>query len=77
MMDRVPAEIKRMIAFELRNCDEDLHGPLDIKRFRLVNKQFSIIGAEYLLKEIHLTFETPRALSDCEQSLNAQSTSKM
>ena len=57
MMNRVPAEIKRMIAFELRNCDENPHGPRHIKRFRLVNKQFSVIGAEYLLREIHLTFQ--------------------
>lgn len=57
-MDRVPAEIKRMIAFELRNCDENPDGPCDIKQFRLVNKQFSAIGAEYLLREIHLTFQT-------------------
>lgn len=58
MMNRVPVEIKRMIAFELRNCDENPHGPRHIKQFRLVNKQFSVIGAEYLLQEIHLTFRT-------------------
>lgn len=57
MMNRVPVEIKRMIAFELRNSDENPHGPRHIKRFRLVNKQFSVIGAEYLLREIHLTFQ--------------------
>ncbi len=57
-MDSLPVEIKRFIAFYLRNCDESPHGPCDIKNFRLVNKEFSAIGAEYLLPEIHLTFQT-------------------
>ena len=47
-----------MIAFNLRNCDENPDGPRHIKRFRLVNKEFSDVGAEYLLREIHLTFQT-------------------
>ena len=51
-------EIKRMIAFLLRNCDENPNGPRDIKHFRLVNREFSIIGAEFLLPVIHLTFQT-------------------
>ena len=57
-MSSSPAEIKRMIAFHLRNCEENPDGPCDIKRFRLVNKEFSAIGAEFLLPVIHLTFQT-------------------
>ena len=57
-MSSSPAEIKRMIAFHLRNCEENPNGPSDIKRLRLVNKEFSVIGAEFLLPVIHLTFQT-------------------
>ena len=57
-MSSSPAEIKRMIAFHLRNCEENPDGPCDIKRLRLVNKEFSVIGAEFLLPVIHLTFQT-------------------
>lgn len=46
-----------MVAFNLRNCDENPYGPRDIKQLRLVNRVFSIIGAEFLLPEIHLTFQ--------------------
>ena len=53
-----PAEIKRMIAFHLRNCEENPNGPSDIKHLRLVNKEFSVIGAEFLLPVIYLTFRT-------------------
>ena len=51
-------EIKRLIAFKLRNCDENPHGPRDIKTFRLVSTEFSAIGAEFLLPVIHLTFQS-------------------
>ena len=47
-----------MIAFHLRNCEENPDGPRDIKWLRLVNKAFSVIGAEFLLPVIHLTFQT-------------------
>ena len=47
-----------MIAFHLRNCEENPDGPRDIKCLRLVNKEFSVIGAEFLLPTIHLTFQT-------------------
>ena len=57
-MNRCPPEIKRSIAFHLRNHDDNLDGPRDIKSFRLVNKEFSDIGAEFLLPVIHLTFQT-------------------
>ena len=57
-MSSSPAEIKRMIAFHLRDCKENPDGPRDIKSFRLVNKEFSAIGAEFLLPVIHLTFQT-------------------
>ena len=57
-MSSSPTEIKRIIAFHLRNCEEDPDGPCHIKRFRLVNKEFSVIGAEFLLPVIHLTFQT-------------------
>ena len=57
-MSSTPAEIKRMIAFHLRNCEENPDGPCDIKCLRLVNKEFAVIGAEFLLPVIHLTFQT-------------------
>lgn len=57
-MSRFPAEIKYMIAFNLRNCDQNPHGPRDIKQFRLVSTEFSAIGAAYLLPVIHLTFQS-------------------
>ena len=47
-----------MIAFNLRNCDQNPHGPRDIKQFRLVSTEFSAIGAAYLLPVIHLTFQS-------------------
>ena len=54
----MPAEIKHMIAFHLRNCEENPNGPCDIKSLRLVDKEFAIVGAEFLLPVIHLTFQT-------------------
>ena len=57
-MDSLPTELKCLIAFHLRNCDVNPHGPRDIKQFRLVNKAFSIAGAKYLLPEIYLTFQS-------------------
>ncbi len=57
-MDSLPMELKCQIAFYLRNCDANPHGPRDIKQFRLVNKDFSIAGAKYLLPEIYLTFQS-------------------
>lgn len=57
-MDSLPPEIKRLVAFYLRNCDANPRGPWDIKQLRLVNKSFSIIGAEYLLPDIYLTFQS-------------------
>ena len=54
----MPAEIKHMIAFHLRNCEENPNGPRDIMNLRLVNKEFAIVGAEYLLPVFHLTFQT-------------------
>ena len=47
-----------MIAFNLRNCDQNPHGPRDIKQFRLVSTEFAAIGASYLLPVIHLTFQS-------------------
>ncbi len=57
-MDSLPTELKCLIAFHLRNCDDNPYGPRDIKQFRLVNKAFSIAGAEYLFPEIYLTFQS-------------------
>ncbi|KAF6232649.1 hypothetical protein HO173_009088 [Letharia columbiana] len=57
-MNDLPIEVKCMIAFNLRNCDANPHGPRDIKQLRLINKAFSDAGAEHLLPEIHLTFQS-------------------
>ena len=57
-MNNIPVEVIRMIASCLRNCPENPDGPRGIKQFRLVDRHFSVIGAEYLLSEIHLTFQS-------------------
>ena len=68
-MDSLPPEIKRMVVFYLRNCDADPSGPWDIKQLRLVNRTFSIIGAEYLLPDIYLAFQSQsfRRLKDISE----------
>ena len=67
-MDHIPAEIKRMIAFDLLSDDPADGGIIHIKQLRLVNKAYAIVAAEPLFSEIYLmlkseSFERMRHIS--------------
>ena len=57
-MDLLPAEIKRIIAFNLLSDEPADGGIVDIKQLRLVNRAYAIVAAETLFSEIYLMFKS-------------------
>ena len=57
-MDRIPAEIKSIIAFDLLSDDPADGGIIHIKQLRLVNKAFGMVAAEPLFSEIYIMFKS-------------------
>lgn len=68
IMNQLPVEIKRAIAFHLRSDDPDGGGVPHLKRLRLVNKSYAKVAGEEMFSEIHLmlnseSFERIRVVS--------------
>lgn len=57
-MERLPAEIKRIIAFNLLSDDPADGGINDIKQLRLVNRAYAIVAVEPLFSEIYLMLKS-------------------